>query len=346
MTDTKTRVLVVGMGALGSIYAWLLQKSGEVEVTAVCRSNYKTVQDHGFKIKSQALGNHTYRPTRVVASVAEAADTDYDFILFCTKALPNLGDNSEIIAPVVKQGTVIILVQNGIGIEEPFAERYPQAQLVSVVAYIDTSQPEPGVIEHGMLAALIMGFHGPGDQPVSTGGAAEADGSVGSEREKAQRGMATLCELWNANGAMCMMTDDIQRYRWLKLVWNASFNTVSVVSGGNDTRQMLDNEGCRDLVRNIMQEVYTVGARVTGQELPVHMGMDGPDAFIADADNREVAVQPSMLMDFCARRPMEHDVILGNPLRIARRLGVPAPHMETVYAMLVMVEKGYLGAHL
>ncbi|KAJ2449456.1 hypothetical protein EV183_004881 [Coemansia sp. RSA 2336] len=318
-----TNVLLVGAGALGSIYAWRLQEGG-VHVTCVCRSNYSTVQSQGFSIGSEAYGQHTYRPSRVVSSVDEAVANGevYDFIIFCTKALPNLSDNSHIIAPAVSQSTIVMLIQNGIGIEEPFVERYPETPLVSVIAYIDVSQPQSGTIEHGNFSILVMGLHNP----------AKATPDVQDRVEK-------LNSVWNQNGVMCMMVEHIQAFRWLKLVWNASFNTVSVVSGGNNTREMLADPHCKQLIRNIMEEVYAIGEAATGAPLPVLQGKDSPDAFIEDTENRQVPVEPSMLMDFRAKRPMEHDVILRRPLEVARKLGISAPYMEAVYAMLVMVEK-------
>ncbi|KAJ2317274.1 Oxidoreductase, partial [Coemansia sp. RSA 2681] len=141
-------VLLFGSGALGSVFAWRLQSTGAVEITAVCRSNYEAVRQHGFRIKSLAYGDHVYKPSRVVRSVEEAvgdAGSSYDYILVCTKALPNLGDNSGQIAAAVASGrTTIVLIQNGIGIEDPFLARYPDNEVLSVVAYIDVSQPEDG----------------------------------------------------------------------------------------------------------------------------------------------------------------------------------------------------------
>ncbi|KAJ2790371.1 hypothetical protein H4R20_007024, partial [Coemansia guatemalensis] len=155
-----------------------------------------------------------------------------------------------------------------------------------------------------------------------------------------------LSAIWNENGAMCMVVEKIQRFRWLKLVWNASFNTVSVVSGGNNTQQMLNDPHCRELIRNLMAEVYKIGEAATGEPLPVLLGVDGPDAFIASTEAIKTPVGPSMLMDFRARRPMEHEVILKRPLDVAKRLGIHAPYMEAVYALLVMVEKKYLASRL
>jgi 2-dehydropantoate 2-reductase len=47
----------------------------------------------------------------------------------------------------------------------------------------------------------------------------------------------------------------------------------------------------------------------------------------------------SMLIDFETRRPMEVEAILGNGVRAARRAGVPIPHMETLYALLQLMDR-------
>mgnify|MGYP001761042259 FL=1 len=44
-------VLLLGLGAVGTLYAYILQ-SGGANVTAVCRSNYQVVRDHGIDIVS------------------------------------------------------------------------------------------------------------------------------------------------------------------------------------------------------------------------------------------------------------------------------------------------------
>ncbi|KAJ1887161.1 hypothetical protein LPJ81_006573 [Coemansia sp. IMI 209127] len=321
-------VLLLGAGALGSMFTWRLQVSGAVQVTAVCRSNYQTVKDAGFRIESHEFGTHTYRPDKVVRTVEEAVaqGETYDFILVCTKALPNMGDNSGMIAPaVVESKTIIILIQNGIGIEDPFYARYPGNPVVSAVAHIDVSQPEGGAIRHGGLIGISMGLFQP----------------TAYDADAATKALQALAALWNEGGAPCAVVDNIQALRWLKLVWNASFNTVAVVSGGNDTRKMLDNAECKALIRNLMTDVYRLGEAVIGGPLPTRRGMKCPDDFINDTDSRPHTVLPSMLMDFWAKRPMEHDVILGRPVKIARERGIPVPYLESVYALLVMVEKSY-----
>jgi 2-dehydropantoate 2-reductase len=45
-------------------------------------------------------------------------------------------------------------------------------------------------------------------------------------------------------------------------------------------------------------------------------------------------IEPSMLVDVVNGRRMEVEAILGNPVRIAGKLGVEVPRMETLYALL------------
>ncbi|KAJ1933683.1 hypothetical protein FBU59_005950, partial [Linderina macrospora] len=158
-SNPPIKVLLVGAGALGSVYAWRLDVSNKAQVTLVCRSNYEAVKSNGFSINSQIFGYEVYRPHKVVRTVDEAVAGGevYDFVIVCIKALPNRGDTSSIIAPAVQSPhTIVMLIQNGIGIEDPYAARYPNNPIVSTISYIDASQPTNGTIRHGVLTLLEM----------------------------------------------------------------------------------------------------------------------------------------------------------------------------------------------
>ncbi|KAJ2780759.1 hypothetical protein H4R18_003271 [Coemansia javaensis] len=328
--SSDIKVLLVGAGALGSVFAWRLQESGRARVTVVCRSNYGAVKEHGFRIESEAYGSGVYRPAAVAGSVADAvADgTVYDYVVVCTKALPNLGDASGDIAPAVASpATAVLLIQNGIGVEEPYHARYPGSPVVSAVAVIDTRQPEAGVIKHGTAAALTMGLYRP-----------EA---AGYDVAAATASLEALCAAWSAGGVRAAVTAKIQGVRWSKLIWNASLNPISVLAGGHEVHALLEDAAGRQLVLDVMREAVRIGEAATGEPLPAMNGASGPEAYIEMTLRSPPPVVPSMLMDYWARRPMEHAVILGNPLRVAAEHGISAPRMQTVYALLVLVEKAY-----
>ena len=49
---------------------------------------------------------------------------------------------TERLAPVISKDTVIVLIQNGVGIEEPFQARYPQNTVLSGVVSTSISVDE------------------------------------------------------------------------------------------------------------------------------------------------------------------------------------------------------------
>lgn len=65
MVDVKARVLIVGMGGVGTMAAYALETGGKAEVTAVLRSNYAAVEKNGLDIDSVEYGKDIrgWRPT-------------------------------------------------------------------------------------------------------------------------------------------------------------------------------------------------------------------------------------------------------------------------------------------
>ena len=120
-------VLLLGLGAVGTLYAYIFQ-SGGANVTAVCRSNYQVVRDHGIDIVSDKFGEHPkWRPTRVIQRPedVDAVGVTFDYIVCCSKHVPDLQPVSDVLRPYLTQNfakkpqrlPVILLLQNGIDIE-------------------------------------------------------------------------------------------------------------------------------------------------------------------------------------------------------------------------------------
>lgn len=91
---------------------------------------------------------------------------------------------------------------------------------------------------------------------------------------------------------------------------------------------MLEKPGIRKLVTDLMDEL----THIAGAE-----GCKFPDDF--KTRTLETMTQASdhpsiMYQDFVSRRPMEIEVYLGSPIKIAQLVGVKAPHCETLYGVL------------
>ena len=106
------------------------------------------------------------------------------------------------------------------------------------------------------------------------------------------------------------------------------FNTVSVLAGGLLTGEMTDRGYLEKLCSDLMKEVILI-ARACGVELPNEMVSEN-----IEYTRSFPPYKTSMLVDCENNRPLEVDAIAGNVLALAEKHNVPAPHLETVFALL------------
>ena len=301
-----TRVLFVSAGAVGAYFGGRLQQGG-TEVAAAVRSDYEAVRNHGFIISSEK-GDFVFRPDGVYRSAAEYPG-EPDYVIVTSKVLPWI-DVPGMIRPVIKSSrTVIVLIQNGIGIEDGVAKAFPENRILSTVAYIGVTRGKEGKVEQKGAQKLIIGRFGGGDSG---------------------RGRM-LVELFRRGKVDAEYTEDIARYRWKKLLWNIPFNTVSVLAGGLDTGKMCDRGPVEALCLELMRET-AAAAKAAGYEFT-----EADFSANMEYTRNFPPYKTSMLVDYEAGRPLEVDAILGNVCRIAERSGVHVPRLRTCWALLQSV---------
>ncbi|KAH9452833.1 hypothetical protein MJO28_008254 [Puccinia striiformis f. sp. tritici] len=159
MSTEPVDVLLVGLGAIGGIYSFVLERSQRCRVTAIARSKYESIQTHGLTIQSEKYGLiENWRPYRLTRSAEEAADRDYRFIVCCVKSLPDVECISAILAPLLlpyhedfpnstcHPPPAVVLIQNGIGIEQELAEAFPLIHIISCVSWLGANLITPPVV--------------------------------------------------------------------------------------------------------------------------------------------------------------------------------------------------------
>lgn len=301
-----TKILVIGLGAVGCLYAAKLQQAG-AQVAVVCRSNFEQVKTRGIEVKS-IWGDFIFQPNQVLKNCEEYVG-EADFIIAATKIVQGL-DLPKMIAPAVSKNTTIALIQNGIFIEDEMVRAFPNNHLLSVIAFVDVIRDSLNSIIHA------------GDGKLTIGEFANAN------PQKTQQ----LADLFAKVAAPVILSTDIQFDRWKKLLWNASFNSISVVCGNLDTKQILDNLELKRLVRAVMLEVKGL-AKLQGYEIEEQL----IDQMIASTNARKTPAITSMLVDYRAHRPMESEAILGNALRFATKNNAKVPLIEDLYNKLKIV---------
>ena len=115
------RYAIIGTGAVGGYYGGLLCRAG-FDVHFLLRSDLDHVRAHGLRVDSKHGDFHISD----VNAYGDAGDLPpCDVILVCLKTIHN-GQLAEFLRPpALTGGTVIVLMQNGIGYEHDAAKIAP-----------------------------------------------------------------------------------------------------------------------------------------------------------------------------------------------------------------------------
>ncbi|KAI0402182.1 2-dehydropantoate 2-reductase [Xylaria palmicola] len=314
-------VLVYGLGAIGSFYAFVLSRAEHVRLTVVARSNYDAVRSKGLTIESENHGSHTVRPFRVVRSPAEAQST-FDYIVCAHKAVDQASVPQQLAPAVDEKKTTIVIIQNGVGNEEPFRQTFPGASILSCVTWVGARQPEPGTIAHTKSEDAQIGLF-PNDS---------VNGSL--EKERLDKFTSLLAQ----GKTVFQVVSNIQVQRWEKVVWNAAWNSLTALTMLDTHSWLQSSPGATPLTQRLMHEVIDVAQKC---------GVPLEHSLVDRLMSKILAMPPigsSMQVDAKMERPMEVEVILGYPVRKGRELGVDAPILETLYALLTGMNQRFIKA--
>lgn len=308
--NAQPKVLLFGSGGIGTVYLWLLSKNSTT--TAVCRSNYEVAKKDGFIINSSIFGQGIHFRPNVVRNCEEAASVDatpFDYIVVCSKAIPDTVPKW--ITPVVTPGrTVIVLLQNGIGIEEEYRTAFPTNPIVSTVLYFPATQRPVGVITHGEIERLEIGAY------------------PSTESDQHAKAFAQLIQ---SAGATALLHDDIQLIRWTKLLINASWNPICALALSKDTEVLGSCEGASNVIKAVMMEIRDIasayGYHITTEKVDFELGRATARIPI------HAGIEPSMLQDVKTDRRIEVEAILGNTVRLGKAKGVRCDRVELLYVL-------------
>jgi len=297
---------VIGTGALGGYYGARLQQAG-ADVHFLLNSDCDHVRRHGLRIESvngdfelpqvNAYQNADDLPACDVTVVALKATHNH--------LLPKL------LPPPTRDGGLVVVLQNGLGVDEAAAEIVGPDKVVGGLCFICSNKVRPGHIHHLDYGRITLGEYTADQQP---GGLTDRLARLQADFERAAIPIA--------------LTPDLLEARWKKLVWNIPFNGLSVVLNAS-TVEMITRPPTRAISVALMEETLAAAAAVHNRHIP--------PAFIDDmvsATEQMKPYQPSMKLDFDAGRSLEIEAIYGQPLRLAQQAKLDVPRLEMLYHQL------------
>jgi 2-dehydropantoate 2-reductase len=304
MTDTRLTYAVVGTGAIGGFYGSKLAHAGR-EVHFLLHRDYEYVRDHGLTIVScdgdfRLPQVHAYADSRQMPKV--------DVVLVGLKTtnetlLPSL------LPPLLHPRTLVVLIQNGIGLEADVQAWFPHQPLAAGLAFICSAKTEPGVIRHQCYGSINLGNY---------------------SCRSASLFEAVLNDFIEAG--IDAHEVNYAEARWKKAVWNMPFNGMTVALQ-TQTDQLLSHTATRQLIYEQMMEV--IGAANA-------LGIDTIDEPFAQKmmqmTDDMVPYSPSMRLDYDFHRPMEIHYLYTRPIAEARAVGFAMPRLEMLERELLFID--------
>lgn len=330
------RYAVVGAGGVGGYFGAKLAQSG-CPTQFLLHSDYDHVRQHGFAVHSTD-GDFTLPGDLFFRRVADMEPVDA--VIVGLKTVRNRELLPSLVKPLLRPRGIVLLIQNGIGVEEDAAELLPGMGIVGGLAFICSSKTQPGVVEHRHFGSINLAPYGKvkywwpsrviDGKQVARGPSRIIDVFSGYPNED---------DLSDCDATTPLVSKEVFRYlerdlreagvpthvvehreaRWKKAVWNMPFNGLCVTRHCL-TDALVGQPDNRRLVRDMMLEV--IGAAhargVTG------VGEEFADKMLAMTDEMP-PYAPSMRLDYDYGRPLELEYIYERPLALAREAGFDMP---------------------
>ncbi len=305
------RIAIIGVGAMGSVYAGLLADEGGHDVWAV-----DTWKDHVDAIKANGLrveGASGDRTVRINATQNPDEVPPADLVIIATKhdgVVPAAHAALKIATP----DTPILTIQNGLGSADQVAEIVGAKRIMmGVVGGFGASMKGPGHAHHNGMEFLRLG---------------EYDGGMTERLEK-------VADAWRAGSFKVLTFDDIHKMVWEKLICNCTYSGICALSGLR-VGQVQADPYAWSIASACALEAYNV-AMAKG----IKLDFDDPVAYVRAFGQKIPNARPSMLLDHMAGRRAEVENINGAIPREGGKLGVATPVNSLVVALLRAKEASF-----
>lgn len=300
---------VIGSGAIGGYYGGKLAKAGK-DVNFLFHSDYQYVKAHGLKVDS-INGNFEIKPIQAYKQTNDMPQCDVVFV--CLKTTNN-SLLKTLLPPLLHKNTIVILIQNGLGLEEDLAKDFPELQIAGAMAFICSSKIGQGHINHQDQGSINIGSYSCKDMSILD--------QVNSD----------FC-----NSEVDSHIVDLEMARWKKLIWNIPYNGLAVVLN-TTTDALMKNPGSRSLIHDLMLEVIRGANHVGKGKFQLEESL--ADAMMKTTD-RMAPYSPSMKLDFDNKRPLEIEYIYSRPITQALDAGYQMNRTSMLAKQLGFIQDTY-----
>jgi 2-dehydropantoate 2-reductase len=302
------RVCIVGCGAIGSLYAAHLARVAEVwafvrrdeHARALNREGLRVTGAHNFSVKLRATTDPEELP-------------DCDLAIVATKA-------TQVESAIAEVGRrfdngAVLSAQNGMGSEEIIAEQ-TRGYVIRGTTFMSGTRHSETHVQYELDTATWIGPFEPTRTPYSL--------------------VKEAAALIVAGGLKAEALEDARPAQWSKVIFNASVNSVSALTGLPHSPHFAEEEHFSDL-GHLLHELIEEGKRVAaGAGVRLH-----EDPWTMNKIGAMTNHPTSMLYDVRHQLSTEVEFLSGAIAKEAARSGVPAPLHTTLYRLIKAKEASW-----
>jgi 2-dehydropantoate 2-reductase len=295
------RVCVIGCGAIGSLYAAHLARVAEVWGFVRRQGHADALNREGLRVS----GGHEFHVTLKATTRAEELP-ECDLGIVATKATQVAQSMAEV-GPRFDKGAVLS-AQNGLGSEEIIAA-CTRGQVIRGTTFMSGTRHSDTHVQYELDTATWLGPFEPRNTPFPM--------------------VEQAADLIIAGGLKAEALRDARPAQWSKLIFNASVNGVSALTGLPHSPHFAEESQFSDL-GHLLHELIEEGKRVAAAVgVQLH-----EDPWTMNKIGAATNHPPSMLYDIRHQLPTEIDFLSGAIAREAQRAGVSAPLHAAVYRLI------------
>ena len=304
------KIAIIGVGAMGSVYAALLASGGhEVWAVDTWAEHVDVIREKGLRVEG-ASGDRTVR----LSATTNAADVrDADLVIIATKD-DGVDAAAKAALAMAKPDAPILTIQNGLGSADKVADIVGSKRIMmGVVGGFGASMKGPGHAHHNGMEFLRLG---------------EMDGGMTDRLE-------AVAEAWRAGSFKVLTFDDIHKMVWEKLICNCTYSGPCALTELR-VGEVQANPSAWSIATACATEAFQV-AKAKG----IKLDFEDPVAYVRAFGQKIPNARPSMLLDHLAHRRAEIDAINGAIPREGAKVGIATPVNSVVVALLKAKEASF-----
>jgi len=295
------RVLVIGAGAIGSVFGGLLARAGHKVSLVGRQAHMAAIAGRGLEIRG-IWGEHRVSNLMTFTSTEEVPEQRFDLVLITTKSY-GTGQAVHQSYPLVSPDTIVVSLQNGLGNVELIAEAVGPARTLAGRVIFGVELHAPGHVEVTVYQDKVM---------------------LGSPtRAVPQQRVEAIAQAFTEAGIPSEPTLEIEKYIWGKVLYNCCLNPLSALLECH-YGELAEHDETREIMSQVIAETFAVALRkgVTSMwEKPEDYERLLLTRLIPDT----YAHHSSMLQDVKRGRKTEIDSLNGAIARLGGELGLDTP---------------------